>query len=118
MGDGTLEPSQWVQIPGALLLLLAFALLMTQTLSSRSRIYMGLNLCGGGLLAFEAWRTYQYGFFLLEGTWAFIAAWALLRATLSRNPAARRSGGRPSGRDRTSSVPGREAVGSPARTDS
>ena len=90
MGDGTLEPSQWLQIPGALLLLLAFALLMTQTLSSRSRIYMVLNLCGGGLLAFEAWRTYQYGFFLLEGTWALIAACALLRITLNRSPESRR----------------------------
>ena len=67
-------PNQWLQVPGALMLLAAFALLIFKRVSPYSPVYTGFNLLGGATLAYEAWRTDQLGFLLLEGTWAAIAA--------------------------------------------
>ena len=72
-------PNQWFQVPGAVLLLTAFGLIIFKYVSAESPIYTGLNCAGGSLLAYEAWRTEQLGFLLLEGTWALIATVGLLR---------------------------------------
>jgi hypothetical protein len=68
-----------VQIVGALLVLAAFTLAQARVLDSEARIYLVLNVVGAGVLAAEAYLTAQWGFLLLEGVWAIVAAWGLLR---------------------------------------
>ena len=79
-----LEPNQYVQIPGAVLLLGAYILLQTRVVNSRSLLFGWGNLLGSGLLAWEAGRTSQWGFLLVEGAWALISLWAVARILVSR----------------------------------
>jgi hypothetical protein len=79
-------PNHWVQFGGALLILIAYALLQLGTLGARSRTFGVMNAVGAGLLAAEAWRTDQYGFFLLEGTWALISVGTLILGRKSAPP--------------------------------
>ena len=76
---------QTVQILGSLLILAAFALSQRDVLSTRSRAYLVLNLIGSAVLAVEAGLERQWGFLLLEGVWALIAA-AGLAGALRRRP--------------------------------
>ena len=68
-----------VQIVGALLILAAFALAQARLLSLQARSYLILNLVGASILAADAYVERQWGFLLLEGAWAAIAAWGLAR---------------------------------------
>jgi hypothetical protein len=68
-----------VQIGGALLVLAAFALAQARTLTPQARSYLILNLIGASVLAVDADVERQWGFLLLEGVWAVIAAWGLAR---------------------------------------
>lgn len=76
---------QILSVIGALLILAAFALNSVERLSSRSRIYLWLNFVGASLVTYTAVVHVQYGFVLLEGTWALIALFALVRAFLRRS---------------------------------
>lgn len=76
------EPNQMLQLAGAAMILLAFlALQLGRTHPGRPG-YLVLNLVGATLLAVEAGRTGQIGFFALEGTWALASGVALLRTWL------------------------------------
>jgi len=66
--------SQAVQVVGALVILAAFAAAQARRLDVRSRTYLVLNVVGAGALALDAWRERQWGFLLLEGVWALVAA--------------------------------------------
>lgn len=68
---------------GAALILLAFVLNTTRRLRPRSPSYLWLNLIGATGLTYTALLHRQYGFILLEGTWALVAALALLRRKAS-----------------------------------
>ena len=68
---------QVVQIAGALAILAGFALAQVGVLRTSSCAYLGLNVAGASVLAFEAWLELQWGFLLLEAAWALVAAWAL-----------------------------------------
>ena len=70
---------QLVQVIGALLILSAFAAAQFGVMDPHSRIYLVLNLIGSLVLAVLAWEERQWGFLLLEGAWAVIAAWGLSR---------------------------------------
>jgi hypothetical protein len=74
-----------VQIVGALLVLAAFALAQARVLAPEARLYLVLNVVGAGVLAVEAYKGEQWGFLLLEGVWAVIAAYGLLRRRRSGN---------------------------------
>jgi hypothetical protein len=74
-----------VQIVGALLILAAFGLGQAGLLSQAALSYVVLNLVGASILAADAYFEQQWGFLLLEGVWALIAAWSLAR--LARKPA-------------------------------
>jgi hypothetical protein len=70
---------QVVQVLGSLLILAAFTGAQRGWLSTESRPYLSLNLLGAGALAFLAARGHQYGFLLLESSWALVAGHSLLR---------------------------------------
>ncbi len=71
---------QLVQILGSLLILAAFVAAQAERLESDSRTYLLLNLLGAGVLAVIAAHERQYGFLLLEFSWALVAAHSLVRA--------------------------------------
>jgi hypothetical protein len=70
---------QSIQIAGALFILGGFAGVQFRVLTPESRRYLVINLIGSTALAVLAAIERQYGFLLLEGVWALVSAWALLR---------------------------------------
>jgi hypothetical protein len=69
---------QIVQVAGSLLILTAFIAAQRGRLSTESRTYLSLNLVGAGVLAVLAADERQYGFLLLELSWALVAAHSLI----------------------------------------
>ncbi len=78
---------QVVQVIGALLILVAYAAAQFGALNQRSRVYLVLNLVGSAALTLLAWREEQWGFLLLEGVWALVSLWGLVRVQRGRPPA-------------------------------
>lgn len=68
-----------IQLAGALLVLAAFILAQANRLSTTSRVYLTLNFVGAAILAVDAAVHRQPGFLLLEGVWALVSLWGLLR---------------------------------------
>ena len=73
-----------VQIAGSLLILVPFVLVQLGRLRTEAVVYGALNLAGSAVLAVDALHGRQWGFLLLEGTWAVVSAYSLVR----RRPAA------------------------------
>ena len=71
--------AQAVQLTGAFLILIAYALAQLGTLAPRGAPFLLLNLVGALILAGSAWDEEQWGFLVLEGAWALVSAAALLR---------------------------------------
>ena len=70
---------QVASVLGALLILAPFAAVQFGRLAPSSVAYQALNLLGSGILAAIALHDRQYGFLLLEGTWAIVSLWGLLK---------------------------------------
>ena len=70
---------QIVSVAGAVLILLPFAASQFQKLSTESLAYQLMNLIGSAALTVVAVIESQYGFILLEGTWAIVSAAGLAR---------------------------------------
>jgi hypothetical protein len=70
---------QLLQIVGALMLLGAFAGAQLRLLRPDAFPYLILNLLGSALLAVLAYIEQQWGFLLLEGVWALVSLWSVLR---------------------------------------
>lgn len=71
--------AQLVQILGSLLILGAFIANQRGKLDTTSRPYLTLNLVGSAILGVLAAHEHQWGFLLLEGSWALVTAWSLGR---------------------------------------
>ena len=72
-----------VQIVGALLVLGAFALAQAGRWSPETPAYLIVNLVGAAILATSAFVNAQWGFVLLNATWALVAAVGLIRRPAS-----------------------------------
>ena len=69
---------QLVQVLGSLLVLAGFAASQRGTLDVRSAPYLALNFAGSSILAVLALHEQQWGFLLLEATWAAVSGAGLL----------------------------------------
>ncbi len=67
-----------LEVPGAILILVAFALAQFRGLDRHGFFYLALNLVGAALLTVSAATHRQWGFLLLQGVWALVALWGLL----------------------------------------
>ena len=79
---------QYIQIVGAMLVLLGFVLGQFGKIDTSSKTYLLINLVGSALLAANAVSGGQWGFLLLNGTWALISLVGLVRTftSASRKP--------------------------------
>jgi hypothetical protein len=75
---------QAIQLVGAILVLLGYVLSQTGRVDGSSRSYLIINLVGSGFLAVAAALGQQWGFLLLNGTWAVISAVNLVRGALQQ----------------------------------
>jgi hypothetical protein len=64
---------------GALFILIAYAALQMGRMKKESPSFNILNAVGSCILAYIAFRPFQVGFVILEGTWAVISVYSLLR---------------------------------------
>ncbi len=71
---------QAVSVIGALLILGAFAANLLQWMNTSNLWYSLLNFVGSAILMVIAVIDQQYGFILLEGTWALVSLWGIIAA--------------------------------------
>ena len=69
---------------GVALLLLAFLLNLVRVLSTQSYPYTALNFAGASLAGYASYLIGFVPFVVLEGTWAVVAAVALVRLMVGR----------------------------------
>lgn len=62
---------------GAIVILVPFALVLTDRLSSHAAPYLWMNLIGSVILTYVAWVEHQWGFVLIQVVWAIVAALGL-----------------------------------------
>ena len=70
---------QLISLMGAILILAAYAGLQTKKLRSDELLYIIANLIGSLILAYVAYRVRQTGLIVVEGSWAVISLFALVR---------------------------------------
>jgi hypothetical protein len=71
---------QVIQVFASLLVLAAFVAAQRGLLSPSSRPYLALNLAGSSILTAHAAHEGQWGFLLLEASWALVSALALAQS--------------------------------------
>jgi hypothetical protein len=77
---------QLISIVGAVVILSAYAAQQMKKLQAESVAYQLMNFVGGTCLCVAAVAAQQYGFIILEGTWAVLSAWGLWRVAVIPRP--------------------------------
>lgn len=77
-----------VQVGGSLLILAAFVAALTGRLRQSSYRYLTANAVGSAALTATAVVGREWGFLLLEGVWAIVSAYSIMRKAGGRPVAA------------------------------
>ena len=77
-----------IQIVGSLLILAAFVATQLGRLDQSSYRYLAGNAVGSAVLTFTAVVSLEWGFILLEGVWALVSIYSIVRKAAGRSPAA------------------------------
>jgi hypothetical protein len=77
----------WIGFSGVAMLLLAYGLSLSGKISKSSNIYICLNIIGASLACLASWLIHYLPFVLLEGVWAMVSIFALLKKILKHEPA-------------------------------
>ena len=75
-----MDPSQWISIAGAVMVLGAFAALQFRKVDPEDRSYLVLNVLGSGLLAVAAGLEALWAFVTLNTVWGLVSLRSLVRA--------------------------------------
>ena len=70
---------QVISLIGSMVILAAFAAGQFNRLEQTSVLYIVMNLVGSAVLTVVAVIERQWGFLLLEGVWALISLWSLVK---------------------------------------
>jgi hypothetical protein len=79
---------QLVSLAGAVMVLAAYLALQRGWLRREDRAYNALNLFGSLLLTYVAVVDRRLGFIVLEGAWALLSLWPLVKPPAPRAPVA------------------------------
>lgn len=79
--------TQIASLAGALLILVAYIGHQFHWMDSAQPLYNVLNAVGSGILAWLAFRPFQFGFFVLETVWALVSIYAFAK-TMRASPQA------------------------------
>lgn len=82
-----IDPIQVLSLLGALLQLLAYALMQLGRLPSQSLGYQGANVIGSLLMTIVAAINHELGFLLMETVWCLTSAYGLMRLLRSQRGA-------------------------------
>jgi zinc transporter ZupT len=75
-----MDPLQLVGFGGAILILIAYVAHQMKRIDPSAPLYNLLNAVGAGILTYIAFRPFQIGFVVLEGTWTVVSLVALFRS--------------------------------------
>jgi len=78
---------QVIQVIGALMILIAYAAAQSGRWATDAPLYLWLNLVGSLILAVLAAAGENWGFLLLEGVWAIVTTWSLIKLRRQDVPA-------------------------------
>jgi hypothetical protein len=87
-GLSAFDPVQAVSLLGAVMQLVAYALLQLGRLPSTSYPYQLANVLGSLLMTIVASVNHEYGFILMEAVWCLTSAYGLIKLMRSRPDAA------------------------------
>lgn len=68
---------QAVSFCGALMILIAYVGQQSKRIDARRLPYNLLNVAGSGILLYFAFRPFQLGFAVMEGSWVLVSLWAM-----------------------------------------
>lgn len=66
----------------AMVILVAYVGHQTRRMDSNGVAYNVMNAAGSGVLTYVAFHPFQIGFVVLEGVWAIVSVYAVVRAIL------------------------------------